>query len=102
MKHQFETPILRIADKNIFPQSARGFTSENCLEEHPAAPTGLVSRLQSAAVGARAKKILSLEQNYSVSERQFSEVNPALPFGFWKNLFAGCRDINITQFRDYN
>ncbi|MEK7574454.1 MAG: hypothetical protein AAB514_02925 [Patescibacteria group bacterium] len=62
----------RIADKKIFPKSQRkrgGFASENCLEEHPAAPTGLVSRLQSAAVGARAKKILSLEQNYSVSER---------------------------------
>ena len=43
MKHQFETPILRIADKNIF-LNPLGFTSENCLEEHPAAPTGLVSR----------------------------------------------------------
>ena len=47
------------------------------------------------AVRARAKKILSPEQNYSVSERQFSEANPALPSGLCEIFFTDCRDTNI-------
>jgi len=40
----------------------------NCFSEHPAAPTGLIPALD-GTVGARVKKILPLEQNYSASEK---------------------------------
>ncbi|MEK7574408.1 MAG: hypothetical protein AAB514_02680 [Patescibacteria group bacterium] len=38
-----ETRVLANSQRMNFLQPARGFASENCLEEHPAAPTGLVS-----------------------------------------------------------
>ncbi|MEK7062239.1 MAG: hypothetical protein AAB940_00675 [Patescibacteria group bacterium] len=42
--------------------------SENCFEEHPAGAISLVSP-QRRLIAPRAKKILPLEQNYSVSEK---------------------------------